>query len=260
MGIPDAVILGIVEGLTEFLPISSTGHLILASKLLGLPQTNFLKTFEIVIQLGAILSVIFIYFKRLERDVELWKRIIVAFVPTGIVGFMLYKVIKCYFFNPNIVIYMLAIGGVLIILIEKYFEKHPTHGSINAMNYKQAIAIGLFQSLAVVPGTSRSASSIIGGMFSGLSREEAVEFSFLLAIPTMFAATGYDIYKSGLSITTSQWHLIAIGFFVSFLSALIAVKTFIRFVGKHTLEIFGYYRIIVAILFFILVGGKIWVR
>ncbi len=252
MTIVDAIILGIVEGLTEFLPISSTGHLILTSKLLGIPQTNFTKTFEIVIQLGAILSVVFLYFNRLKRDFELWKRIVFAFVPTGIVGFLLYKVIKTYLFSPHIVVYSLFIGGVLIILFENYFKKHPPTKKINDMNYFRAAIIGLIQSLAVVPGTSRSASSIIGGMITGLSRKEAVEFSFLLAIPTMFAATGYDILKSGLCINSHGWYLIAIGFVVSFLSATIAVRSFISFVSKFTLTGFGVYRIIASVVFKIL--------
>ncbi|WP_025270678.1 undecaprenyl-diphosphate phosphatase [Hippea sp. KM1] len=253
MSIVDAIILGIVEGLTEFLPISSTGHLILASTLLGIKQTDFVKTFEIVIQLGAILSVVFLYFERLKKDFEMWKRVIFAFIPTGIVGFVLYKIIKHYFFNPHLVIYSLFVGGVLIIALEVYFKRKKPSGRIDQMGYKGAIVVGLFQSLASIPGTSRSASSIIGGMFAGLSRKEAVEFSFLLAIPTMFAATGYDIYKSGLHITPSEWHLIAIGFVVSFFSALIAVKGFIGFVSRYTLISFGVYRMIIAVLFFLIV-------
>ncbi len=249
MNVIDAIILGIVEGLTEFLPISSTGHLIIASKLLGIPQTEFTKSFEIIIQLGAILSVVFLYFNRLKRDFELWKRIFFAFIPTGIVGFLLYKLIKTYLFNPVIVVYSLFIGGIVIILFEIYFKKHPPWKRINELKYTQAIVIGLVQSLAVIPGTSRSASSIIGGMLTGLSRKEAVEFSFLLAIPTMFAATGYDILKSGIHISSSGWHLIAIGFIVSFISATVAVKAFIGFVSRFTLEIFGVYRIIAAFVF-----------
>ncbi len=245
----DAIILGIVEGITEFLPISSTGHLIIASKLLGIPQTEFTKTFEIVIQLGAILSVVYLYFNRLKRDLELWKRIIAAFIPTGIVGFVLYKIIKTYLFNPHIVVYSLSIGGILIVIIESYFKKDPPKEKINDISYKKAMIIGLVQSLSVIPGTSRSAASIIGGMFTGLSRKEAVEFSFLLAIPTMFAATGYDVLKSGLYINPHQWHLIIIGFIASSISAFFAVKTFISFISRFTLKVFGVYRIVVAIVF-----------
>ncbi|WP_035587287.1 undecaprenyl-diphosphate phosphatase [Hippea jasoniae] len=249
MSVLDAIILGIVEGLTEFLPISSTGHLILASSLLGIKQTPFTKSFEIIIQLGAILSVLFLYFNRLKRDFELWKRIIWAFIPTGVVGFVLYKLIKQYLFNPHIVVYSLTIGGIIIIAVEFLFEKIKPQKQINQLNLKQSVIIGLFQSLAVVPGTSRSASSIIGAMAVGLTRKEAVEFSFLLAIPTMFAATGYDILKSGIAISSHQWHLIAIGFIVSFFSALVAVKGFIGFVSKYTLKSFGVYRIIIGIIF-----------
>jgi len=252
VSVVDAIILGIIEGITEFLPISSTGHLIIASKLLGIPQTEFTKSFEIIIQLGAILSVVFLYFNRLKRDFELWKRIVSAFIPTGIVGFLLYKIIKAYLFNPHIVVYSLFIGGVLIIILENYFKKHQPEQKINEINYIKATIIGIIQSLSVIPGTSRSASSIIGGMLVGLSRKEAVEFSFLLAIPTMFAATGYDILKSGLYINAHEWHLIAIGFIVSFLSAIVAVKSFISFVSHFTLKPFGIYRIIAAIVFKIL--------
>ncbi len=254
MSIFDAVILGIVEGLTEFLPISSTGHLILTSTLLGLPQSSFNKTFEIVIQLGAILSVVFLYFNRIKDNIELWKKIIAAFIPTGIIGFLLYKIIKGYLFNPYIVSISLIVGGILIIIIEKTmnFDNAPIN-KMEKIGYKKAIFIGLMQSLAVIPGTSRSAATIIGGLFAKMDRKTAVEFSFLLAIPTMFAATGYDLLKSGVHIDASQWHLIAIGFIVSFFSALVAVKSFIAFISRFSFVSFGVYRIIVGILFLLVV-------
>ncbi len=255
MSILDAIILGIVEGLTEFLPVSSTGHLILVSTLLGIPQSNFNKTFEIVIQLGAILSVLFLYFERLKKDFELWKKIIVAFIPTGIVGFLLYKLIKQYLFDPHIVVVSLAVGGILIIAIEKILsKKHPRIKDPSNINYRQALSIGIVQSLAVIPGTSRSASTIIGGMLSGMDRKSAVEFSFLLAIPTMFAATGYDMLKSGIALSASQWHLIAIGFVVSFFSAMLAIKSFLAFVSRFTLISFGIYRIVAALAFLLVVA------
>ncbi len=251
MNLLDAVILGIVEGLSEFLPISSTGHLILTSTLLGIPQTDFNKTFEIVIQLGAILSVVFLYYKRLKGNIELWKRIIAAFIPTGIIGFLLYKIIKQYLFNPYIVSISLIVGGIIIIIIEKTKKdiniEKPI--DISTMSYKQSVFIGIMQSLATIPGTSRSAATIVGGLFAGLDRKTAVEFSFLLAIPTMFAATGYDLVKTGVHISSSQWHLIAVGFAVSFIFALIAVKSFIAFVSKYSFVGFGVYRIIIGILF-----------
>ncbi len=254
MSIFDAVILGIVEGLTEFLPISSTGHLILTSTLLGIPQSSFNKTFEIVIQLGAILSVVFLYFNRIKNNFELWKKITAAFIPTGIIGFLLYKIIKRYLFNPYIVVVSLIVGGIFIIVIEKIMsKKSSTIEKMEDVSYKKAIFIGIMQSLAVIPGTSRSAATIIGGLFTGMNRKTAVEFSFLLAIPTMFAATGYDLLKSGIHLDFSQLYLIAIGFFVSFLSAIVAVKSFIAFISRFSFISFGVYRIIIGLLFLFLV-------
>ncbi len=258
MSVLDAIILGIVEGLTEFLPISSTGHLILVSSLLGIPQNEFTKSFEIIIQLGAILSVVVLYFNRIKRDIELWKRIVAAFIPTGIVGFILYKTIKQYLFNPNVVVISLAIGGVLIILIEKALSQRAAKTrELSGISYTQSVLVGMAQSLAVIPGTSRSAATIIGGMLTGIERKTAVEFSFLLAIPTMLAATGYDMLKTGVSFNVDQWHLILIGFVVSFVSALVAVKSFLSFVSRFTLVGFGVYRILVSILFFAIITGKI---
>ncbi len=254
MSIFDAVILGIVEGLTEFLPISSTGHLILVSTLLGIPQSSFNKTFEIVIQLGAILSVVFLYFNRIKNNIELWKKITAAFIPTGIIGFALYKIIKQYLFNPYIVVVSLIVGGILIITIEKIMSsKDAVIEKMENVSYKKSVFIGIMQSLAVIPGTSRSAATIIGGLFAGMDRKTAVEFSFLLAIPTMFAATGYDLFKSGVHLDASQWHLIAIGFIVSFLSAIVAVKSFIAFISRFSLISFGVYRVIIGLLFLFLV-------
>ncbi len=254
MSIFDAVILGIIEGLTEFLPISSTGHLILVSTLLGIPQSSFNKTFEIVIQLGAILSVVFLYFNRIKNNMELWKKITAAFIPTGIIGFALYKIIKQYLFNPYIVVISLIVGGILIIIIEKIMSsKSAVIDKMENVSYKKSVFIGIMQSLAVIPGTSRSAATIIGGLFAGMDRKTAVEFSFLLAIPTMFAATGYDLFKSGVRLDASQWHLIAIGFIVSFLSAIVAVKSFIAFISRFSLISFGVYRIIIGVLFLFLV-------
>ena len=254
MSIFDAVILGIIEGLTEFLPISSTGHLILVSTLLGIPQSSFNKTFEIVIQLGAILSVVFLYFNRIKNNIELWKKITAAFIPTGIIGFVLYKIIKQYLFNPYIVAVSLIVGGILIIIIEKIMSsKDAVIEKMENVSYKKSVFIGIMQSLAVIPGTSRSAATIIGGLFAGMDRKTAVEFSFLLAIPTMFAATGYDLFKSGVHLDASQWHLIAIGFIVSFLSAIVAVKSFIAFISRFSLISFGVYRVIIGLLFLFLV-------
>ncbi len=247
----DAFILGIVEGLTEFLPVSSTGHLILVSSLLGIKQTEFQKTFEIVIQLGSVLAVVFLFRKRLMRDFELWKRILVAFIPTGVLGFLLYKFIKGYLFNPYVVSIMLILGGFVFILLEEFYlkNKRPSVLDEDKLPLGKAFAIGLFQSLAMVPGTSRSGATIVGGLLLGMSRKAATEFSFLLAVPTMLAATGYDLFKHHSDFSVQQWHLLAVGFITAFTTALVAVKWFLRFVERHNFVPFGIYRVVVGALF-----------
>lgn len=255
-----ALILGIVEGITEFLPISSTAHLEMTSRLLSLESTPFLKTFQIVIQLGAILAVVFIYASWLRRSTELWKRIIIAFVPTGIIGFVLYKIIKNFLLgNTSILVWTLGIGGILLIIFELKHRSRDREPQLSAneelehMPYATALIIGLVQSLAVVPGVSRSAATIIAGRSMGLSRQAVVEFSFLLAIPTMLAASSYDLLKEGGSFSVDEYKLLAIGFIVACLSALVAIKTFLKFVRTHNMIGFGIYRIVIAlILFFIL--------
>ncbi len=246
----EAFILGIVEGLTEFLPVSSTGHLILTAYILGLKHTDFLKSFEISIQLGSILAVVFLYFERLKKDIEIWKRIIVAFIPTGIVGFLLYKVIKGFLIgNDAVVVVSLIVGGIVLIILDKLYSFQEHIDDINKLPYKKAFMIGIFQSIAVIPGVSRSGATIIGGLIAGLSRKTAAEFSFLLAIPTIFAATSYDILKSGGNFSFENWKILAIGFITSFITATVVVKLFINYLKKHGLWIFGVYRIIVAILY-----------
>jgi undecaprenyl-diphosphatase len=251
MNATDAFILGVVEGLTEFLPVSSTGHLILVSSLLGIKQTEFQKTFEIVIQLGSILAVVFLFHKRLMRDFELWKRIIVAFIPTGVLGLLLYRFIKGFLFNPYVVSVMLIFGGVVFILLEEFYLKNKKPSVLNEdeLPLGKAFAIGLFQSLAMVPGTSRSGATIVGGLLLGMSRKAATEFSFLLAVPTMLAATGYDLFKHHSDFSVQQWHLLAVGFITAFATALIAVKWFLRFVERHNFVPFGIYRVVVGALF-----------
>ena len=201
-----AIILGIVEGLTEFLPISSTGHLILVSKLLSLPETEFLKSFEIIIQLGAILAVIVLYGRRLLTDNELMKRVVVAFIPTGLIAFFLYKYVKVLLGSPMVVVATLCIGGVILILFERYHQepKGELDESLSVMPYSQAVKIGLFQAISIVPGISRSGATIVGGMLLGMKREAIVEFSFLLAVPTMMVATGYDLLKNASSFSSSD--------------------------------------------------------
>jgi undecaprenyl-diphosphatase len=248
----ETVILGIVEGLTEFLPISSTGHLILVSNLLGIQQTEQHKAFEVSIQLGSILAVVFLYFKKF-LDTNLMKRILIAFIPTGILGFVLYKIIKSLF-NPYIVVFMLIFGGLLLILIELYHKnKSYDINSIYEVSYQKAFLIGVFQSLAMIPGTSRSGATIVGGLLLGLNRKTAAEFSFMLAVPTMFMATFYDAYKNHSNFNLSDWENLIVGFTVAFISALFAIKWLLKFISNHSFILFGIYRIILGILYYFIV-------
>lgn len=246
-----AVILGIVEGITEFLPISSTGHLILASRILGLESSEYLKSFEIAIQLGAVLSVVILYARSLLVNFEVVKRILAGFLPTAVVGFLLYGIVKKFLMNsPTTVLVMFFVGGVLLILFEnRYREKDDTHEAIAEIPLWKAACVGLFQSLAVVPGVSRSAATILGGLLLGMKRKTIVEFSFLLAVPTMLAATALDLLKTGMHFSEGGWTGLAVGFVTSFMVAMLAVKFLIRFIQRHTFIPFGIYRILAAVFF-----------
>ncbi len=243
-----AIILSIVEGLTEFLPISSTGHLILTGKLISIPQSNFLKSFEIIIQLGAILAIIFLYKNLLFQNKEIWKKIIIAFIPTGAIGLILYGFIKEYLLgNELITVLSLFIGGLLIIIVELFHKAVKNESvSIEKISTKQALLIGLVQSLSIVPGVSRSAATILGARLFGVNKETAVIFSFLLAIPTMLAASGLDLIQNNFSFSINELILLTIGFIGSFLVALLAVKLFLAVVQKYSFIPFGIYRIIIA--------------
>lgn len=256
MTILDSIILSIVEGITEFLPISSTGHLILTSELLKITQTNFVKNFEIIIQLGAILAVVVLYWKTLIANKEIWKRIIAAFVPTSIIGFVLYKIVKTFLLgNTYVTLAALLTGGILLIILELIYKEKEHHVTdIEKMSLKNAFLIGIFQSTAMVPGVSRSAATIIGGLFLGTKRKAAVEFSFLLAAPTMAAATALDVFKSDFSsFSSNEYLLLAIGFIGSFIVAILEIKFFLNFIKNHTFIPFGIYRIIIAVLFWLLI-------
>lgn len=249
MNIIDVLILSIIEGITEFLPISSTGHLILASNLLGLNQEdNFLKSFEIVIQLGAILAVLFLFWRKF-LDIRLLIKLCIAFLPTGICGLLLYKFIK-ELFHPNTVAYMLIIGGILFIILELFLkDKQAKVNNIESISYKTAFFIGCFQCLAMIPGTSRSGSTIFGGLLLKLNRKVAAEFSFLLAVPTMFVASGYDIYKNIDTFSTQNISYILLGMFLTFIFAIVAIKVLLKFISNFSYISFGIYRIIVGCLF-----------
>lgn len=246
-----AIILSIIEGITEFLPISSTGHLVLASKLLNIMQTDFVKSFEIIIQLGSIFAIIFLYWETISRNTKVWKKIITAFIPTAVIGFALYKIIKSFLLgNFLVTLFALLIGGLLIIVLEKIHKEKDYHiDNIEKISYKNAFLIGIFQSISVIPGISRSAATIIPAILLGTKRTTAIEFSFLLAIPTMFAATALDVIKSNFSFTLPEYSILTVGFIGSFLVAILAVKFLLNFIKKHTFILFGIYRIILALIF-----------
>ncbi|PIQ22995.1 UDP-diphosphatase [bacterium (Candidatus Blackallbacteria) CG17_big_fil_post_rev_8_21_14_2_50_48_46] len=243
----DALILGTVEGLTEFLPVSSTGHMILAAALLKLQNTDFLKSFEVAIQLGAILSVVLLYFKRFLQGPALYLRLFVAFLPTATIGFVLYKLIKGYLFNPLVVSLSLIVGGGVLILFDRWIESRPSLYSPEEMPLKQVAWVGLIQCLAMVPGVSRAGATILGGLFHGLDKKQATEFSFLLAVPTMLAATGYDLLKSYQSFSGQDFGVLILGGLVAFVSALLAIKLFIESVVRFGFRWFGWYRIVAGI-------------
>ena len=242
------IILSIIEGITEFLPISSTGHMILAGEVLGIPSTSFTKSFEIIIQLGSILAVVVLYIKTLFKSFDLMKKTFVAFLPTAVLGLLFYKIIKTYLLgNVWVVIASLFIGGLVIIWFEKKLAKNPQLDE-SPLTYKKAFIIGLAQSVAMIPGVSRSAATIVGGQLLGLSRRQIVEFSFILAIPTMAAATFLDVYKNYQLFTSADISQLAIGLVVSFVVALLAIKTFLKYIQKNNLTYFGWYRIVLAII------------
>ncbi len=251
MDFAQAVILSIIEGLSEFLPISSTGHLILASDIFKIAQTDFVKSFEIIIQLGAILAVVILYLKTLLTNKAVWWRILTAFLPTAIVGFSLYKVIKGFLIgNTWVTLAALFFGGILLILLELLYKEKENHaGKIEDLTLLQSFLIGLCQSLSVIPGVSRSAATVVGGLFVGAKRKVAVEFSFLLAIPTMVAATGLDLIKSNFAFSQNEYLLLLVGLLGSFIVAIFAVKFLLKFIQTHTFIPFGGYRIILALVF-----------
>jgi undecaprenyl-diphosphatase len=262
----DALILGIVEGLTEFLPVSSTGHLILAGQLLGFNDEKG-KVFEIAIQFAAILAVVWEYRRRLWHTLVSIKsepvsqrlaiNMIVAFLPAAILGFLFLKQIKTYLFNPIVVASAFIIGGFLILWAER--RAHRVHAeTIDDMTWRDALKVGFAQAVAMIPGTSRSGATIIGGLFFGLSRRAATEFSFFLAIPTMFAATFYDVYKHRALFSAGDLDLFAVGGVVSFISAFLAVRGLLRFISRHDFSVFAYYRIAFGVL--VLLSAQIgWV-
>jgi len=245
-----AIVLAIIEGITEFLPVSSTGHMIIASSFFGISQEEFTKLFTIVIQLGTILSVVVLYFKRFFQSFDFYFKLLVAFIPAVVFGLLFSKKIDALLENPVTVAVSLLVGGVILLKVDDWFSKETEVVSSQEISYVTAIKIGLFQCLAMVPGVSRSGASIVGGMSQKLSRTTAAEFSFFLAVPTMLGATVkkcYDYYKDGFVLTHDQINLLIIGNVIGFIVALIAIKSFIGFLSKNGFKLFGYYRIAVGL-------------
>ena len=252
-----AIILAVIEGITEFLPVSSTGHMIAASQIMGMPQTEFLKTFEIAIQLGAIAAVAGLYWRTFLLDWEVGVKVMAAFVPTAIIGFIVYKLIKKFLLGDVVIVaWALFTGGVLIILFERFYRfKGKAVTRMEDISYPQAVWIGLCQALAVVPGVSRSAATIIGGLAVGVERQTIVQFSFLLAVPTMLAATVLDILKTEAVLDAQAWETLAIGFVIALAVAWCSVKFLLFYVRKHDLSVFGFYRVIAAILLLVFISN-----
>ncbi len=250
MDIVQTIILAVIEGITEFLPISSTGHMILASSIMKIHDNSFVKSFEIAIQIGAILAIVMLYYKRFLHGIKIYIKLGIAFIPTAIVGFLAYKTIKLYLFNPLGVSLALIIGGIILIIIDKRVVARETkYAELEDISYKHSVFIGLVQCVSMIPGVSRAAATIIGGVFNGLNKKQATEFSFLLAVPTMCAATGYDLLKTEANFSSQELMLLAIGFLVAFIFAYLAVKVFLQIVENHGFKYFGYYRIVIGVMF-----------
>ncbi len=258
-----AIILGIVEGITEFLPVSSTGHMIITTAILGMTPTDFVKTFTVAIQLGAILSVVVLYWKRffdfknLSEAVIFYFKLFIAFLPAGIIGFLLMKKIDELLGSITVVATSLLVGGIILVWVDRLFAKTEKNPEL-PLTYPMAFIIGCFQVISMIPGVSRSAATIIGGLSQKLGRKQAAEFSFFLAVPTMFIATVYKLYKyhkdmGPIGISHHDYVMLGIAGVVAFIVAMFAIKTFIAFLSNHGLKLFGYYRIVVGGILLILI-------
>lgn len=255
MNVIDTIILAIIEGVTEYLPISSTGHMIIASSFMKIAADDFTKLFTIAIQLGAILAVVVLYWKRFFQSLDFYFKLLVAFIPAVILGLLLNDVIDELLESPVTVAIFLIIGGFILLKVDDWFKANEIYDAENPdahtnISYATALKIGFFQCLAMIPGTSRSGATIIGGMTQKLNRKTAAEFSFFLAVPTMFGATAkklYDYYKAGFEISSDQINYLIIGNIIAFVVALIAIKSFIDYLSKKGFKIFGYYRIILGV-------------
>lgn len=263
MNIFQAIILGIIEGVTEFLPISSTAHLIITAEWLKLPESSSFKSFLIAIQLGAILSVAVLYAKMLIKKPKIILKIATAFIPTALIGLLVYQLVKNIFMESIwLIATMLILGGLALIILEKYFHRkqqlknsisddNQENQKLEKISYRQAVLIGIFQTLAVIPGVSRSAATIMGGLSLGLSRKNIVEFSFLLALPTMAAATFLDLYKEPPNLQGPELNAWIIGLIVAFITAVLSIKFLLHFIQKNNFTSFGWYRIVIGLIIII---------
>jgi len=249
MTVFEAIVIAVVEGITEFLPISSTGHMIIAEALLGMQIDEFTKAFTVNIQFGAILSVVVLYWKRFLQSWSFYQKLFVAFLPAAFIGFIAGDFIDSLLENVMVVAIMMLLGGILLLFVDKWFNKESKNQKIS---YPRALKIGFWQCIAMIPGVSRSAASIIGGMQQKLSRTNAAEFSFFLAVPTMAAASAYKLIKDYKHFNSENINILFIGNIVAFIVAMIAIKTFITFLQKHGFRVFGWYRIVVGLVLIIL--------
>ncbi len=249
MDIFQAIIIGIIEGFTEFLPISSTGHMIIASEFLGISQDNLTKAYEVIIQFAAIMAVMLVYRDKISlKKIDLWSKLFIAFLPLAIVGFIFKDVIK-ELFTVNIVAIMFIVGGIVFLIVEKFYKESESHtNEVENVSYKQAFGVGVAQIFSLIPGTSRAGATIIGGMLLKLNRKTSAEFSFLLAIPVMGAVTAYDLLKHYHEFADANWPAFSIGFIVAFIVAYATIKLFLVFLQRFTFVAFGVYRIIFGVL------------
>ncbi len=254
MDIFQAIIIGIIEGFTEFLPISSTGHMIVASEFLGVSQDALTKAYEVIIQFAAIMAVMLIYKEKITfKKIDLWQKLFVAFLPLAIVGFIFKDQIKALF-TIEIVAWMFIIGGLVFLLVEYFYEEkkaHVTH--VEKVNYKQALWVGIAQIFSLIPGSSRAGATIIGGLLVGLDRKTSMEFSFLLAIPVMAAVTGYDLLKHYQDFADANWDAFVAGFITAFIVAYLTIKLFLAFIQRFTFVAFGIYRIIFGVVLLMMI-------
>jgi len=248
-----AIVLAIVEGITEFLPVSSTGHTILAAVILGVQQTPFVKSFYLVLEFGSIVGVVALYW-RLFLNVEILKRLIIGVIPTGIVGLLIYRTFKDFLLgNTQVVLWALLLGGIFLIVFEWRYKERATYDDVSKIPYKHCFLIGLFQSISVIPGLSRSTATITGGLVLGLKRQTIVLYSFLLAVPTMIAASGFDLMMSSAQFSSAQLELLIVGFVTSFLVALVVIKLFLSYIRTNNFIPFGVYRILLVVAFFLVI-------